>query len=250
MKLSFVIPAYNEEENIGACLESVERECKDTEFDEIEIIVVNNASTDRTKEIASSFKNVKVVDEFKKGIVHARAAGYKASSGDLIANVDSDNVLTQGWVKTAYKEFKKDPELVALSGPLIYNDLPRTALFFVNFFYYAAFLIYLVNRFILRVGSMVQGGNFIIRREAMEKAGGFDTSINFYGEDTDIARRLHKVGRVKFTFALPIHGSGRRLAAEGVVTTGLRYAINYFWMIFFKKPFTKTSEDIRPQNKK
>jgi hypothetical protein len=96
---------------------------------------------------------------------------------------------------------------------------------------------------------MLQGGNFIVRRDALEKIGGYDVSLSFYGEDTDIARRLNKVGHVKFTFKLPALSSGRRLAKEGGLTTGLRYAINYFWITFFGKPFTKDYIDIRLQNK-
>ena len=44
----------------------------------------------------------------------------------------------------------------------------------------------------LRAGSMVQGGNFVLRRNGLEKIGGFDTTIAFYGEDTDMARRMNR----------------------------------------------------------
>jgi len=54
-------------------------------------------------------------------------------------------------------------------------------------------------------------------------AGGFDTSITFYGEDTDVARRISRVGTVKWTFKLPMYTSGRRLAHDGVMRTGIRY---------------------------
>jgi hypothetical protein len=105
---------------------------------------------------------------------------------------------------------------------------------------------YLLNRFVLRSGSLAQGGNFICRREALERIGGFDTSIQFYGEDTDIAQRLYRLGNVKFTFRLPILASGRRLAVEGVLLTGLRYSLNYLWIVLFQRPFTLVSRDIRP----
>ena len=92
---------------------------------------------------------------------------------------------------------------------------------------------------------MVQGGNFICRTDALRKIGGFDTSIDFYGEDTDIARRMSKVGAVKWTFHLTMYTSGRRLAEEGILKTGIRYALNFFWTTFMKRPFTKTSTDVR-----
>jgi hypothetical protein len=79
----------------------------------------------------------------------------------------------------------------------------------------------------------------------MEKIGGYDTTIEFYGEDTDIAKRIFKVGEVKWTFDLPMYTSGRRLRKEGIITMGLKYAINYLWPIIFGRPFTTKYKDIR-----
>jgi GT2 family glycosyltransferase len=105
-----------------------------------------------------------------------------------------------------------------------------------------------INRYILRAGSMIQGGNFVLRREALEKIGGFDTTIAFYGEDTDIARRLNPIGDVKFTSKLKMFSSARRLKHEGTLTMAVRYAINYFWTTFLKKPFTQDYIDIREKS--
>ena len=78
-------------------------------------------------------------------------------------------------------------------------------------------------------------------------AGGFDTTISFYGEDTDVAKRLSRIGKVKWTFKLPVYTSGRRLVAEGVVQMSVKYTINYLWITWFGKPYTKTYIDIRPK---
>ncbi len=58
-----------------------------------------------------------------------------------------------------------------------------------NFWTRAFYRTYVILRFIARTGSMLQGGNFVVTREALEKIGGYDTSIAFYGEDADVARR-------------------------------------------------------------
>ena len=246
MKLSFVIPAYNEEHYIGDCLEAILKQKREHPEYDIEIIVVNNASTDNTAKVVQKYPEVKLVYESKKGIVAARHAGLVASSGELIANVDADTQITPGWIKKVMSEFAKDPELVALSGPFIYYDSPRFFRFMTRAFYYAGYVLYLLSRFVFHIGSMLQGGNFIVRRDALERAGGFDTSISFYGEDTDVARRMSKVGKVKWTFALPARTSGRRLASEGGFSTGFRYFWNFFWVTFFKHPWTKDYSDIRP----
>jgi len=58
---------------------------------------------------------------------------------------------------------------------------------------------------------MLQGGNFVVSRAALEQIGGYNPLFTFYGEDTDLARRLNAIGAVKFTFRLPALSSGRRL---------------------------------------
>ena len=246
MRLSFVVPAYNEETYLPACLESVLAQSREL-GDQVEIIVVNNASTDRTREVALKYPGVCVVDEPRKGLTYARQAGFTASKGELIANVDSDSRLTPGWVDTVLTTFAEEPKLVALSGPFVYYDLSPRQRVSVQVFYAAAFLVYALNRWVLRAGSMVQGGNFVLRRDALVKIGGFNTAIAFYGEDTDIARRLNCVGKVKFTFDLKMFSSARRLKQEGMLTIAARYTINYLWTTFRKKPFTEEYIDIREQ---
>jgi glycosyltransferase involved in cell wall biosynthesis len=244
MQLSFVVPAYNEEDYLPACLKSILAQTEEL-GDAVEIIVVNNASTDRTRDVALEFPGVRVVDETRKGLTFARQAGFAASTGELIANVDSDSRLTPGWVEKVLKDFAADPRLVSLSGPFIYYDLSPKQRASVQVFYIIAFSVYALNRYVLRAGSMVQGGNFVLRRDALEKIGGFDTTIAFYGEDTDIARRMNQVGRVKYTSSLKMYSSARRLKHEGMLRIAGRYALNYFWTTFRKKPFTAEYSDIR-----
>jgi glycosyltransferase involved in cell wall biosynthesis len=245
MKLSFVIPAYNEEACLGRCLDSIRREIAGTACD-AEIIVVNNASTDRTREIALSYPEVRLVDEPRKGLVRARQAGCRAAGGELLANIDADNMLPPGWLRTVRQEFSRNERLVALSGPLVYYDLPRWYTAQTKAFYGLAYLTYLLNHFVLKKGGMLQGGNFVLRKSALERIGGYNTEIDFYGEDTDVARRMQEAGLVRFTFRLPMYSSGRRMAEEGFFTTGLRYAVNYVWILVFKRPFHRASTDVRP----
>lgn len=245
MKLAFVIPAYNEEALIGQCIEAVLAEVERSGA-KVEIVVVNNASRDSTGKIAASYAGVRVVDETQKGLVYARRAGFEATTAELVANIDADTEVPEGWITKVLSEFEANPELVCLSGPYVYHDLSLWNRFLVRLFYYISFGVYLLNRFVLRVGSMVQGGNFIFRRTAWIKAGGYDTSITFYGEDTDVAVRLSRIGPVKFTFSLPMRTSGRRLAKEGVVKTGMTYVLNYFAVTFGRGPATKDYTDIRP----
>nr|WP_294505247.1 glycosyltransferase family 2 protein [uncultured Rhodopila sp.] len=242
--ISFVVPAYNEEKTLTRNLSAIIAEIKQCGCT-AEVIVVNNASTDGTGDVAASFPEVIVVDEPVKGLVQARKAGYQRATGELVANVDADTIVTQGWLNRVLEEFRRHPNLVALSGPYIYYDVPRRTRAAVRAFYVMGYGFYMLNRFVLRVGSMLQGGNFVVRRSALEEIGGFNPKFSFYGEDTDLARRLNTVGAVKFTFGLPALSSGRRLLEEGVMKIGMRYSMNFVWATFRHRPFTDEWIDVR-----
>lgn len=243
-KVSFIIPAYNEESYIGECLESVFAEIKRSGV-HAEVILVNNGSADRTKEVAKNFPSVIVVDEYRKGTGFARQAGFIRSSGELIANIDADTILPEGWLTTAVEFLDENPKVVALSGPALYYDLPVTKKILVRLYYGGTYTVYILNRFILRLGSVILGGNVAVRRSALLAIGGYNTKIQFYGDDTDLARKLTKIGGVKFTFDFPIYTSARRLISQGFTYSAAKYSLNYFSTTFFKRPLSKNYVDIR-----
>jgi N-terminal domain of galactosyltransferase len=114
----------------------------------------------------------------------------------------------------------------------------------VYIFYRVGWVLHTVNHRVLKKGAMLQGGNFVLRREALERIGGYDTRFEFYGEDTDMARRIQKEGEVRFTWELPVWASGRRLRKEGVLTMGSRYAANHVWTLVFKRPYTRSVKEL------
>ena len=242
--VSFVVPAYNEEALIESCLSAIIGEISHTGC-RAEIVVVNNGSTDATRQIAASNPNVKVVDEPQRGLVQAREAGCRVAKGKLIANIDADTILPEGWLRTALTEFAGHPDLVALSGPYVHYDLPKGARLIAAGFYRGVYVVHQLSRFLAGSGSVMQGGNFIVSRIALETAGGFNPDFRFYGEDAELARRLSKVGIVKFTLALRALSSGRRFAGEGLFKVLLRYSANYLWTHLFKRPFSSAWLDVR-----
>src|SRR5262249_8085637 len=96
--ISFVVPAFNEEALIASCLAAIRAEVARTGC-EAEIIVVDNNSSDGTRRIASSIPGVVVVDEPQRGLVQARRAGCVAAHGGLIATIDADTILPEGWLR-------------------------------------------------------------------------------------------------------------------------------------------------------
>jgi glycosyltransferase involved in cell wall biosynthesis len=242
--ISFVVPAYNEEALIASCLHAILAETSRVGC-RAEIIVVDNNSADRTRQIAGAMPGVVIVDEPKRGLVQARRAGCLAASGQLIANIDADTMIPPGWLDRVLAVFARLPDLAALSGPFIHYDVPKKVQVTAAIFYRFAFVGYLLVRFVFRAGSMMQGGNFVVRKSALDAVDAFNPNFSFYGEDTELARRLSKVGAVKFSLALPAFSSGRRLAAEGLFRVAFQYSMNYLWTLAFKQPFTLDWLDFR-----
>ena len=241
MKISLIICAHNEELWLRMCLAHALQNKIPELF---EVIVIDNASTDKTAEIAQSFVSVfpfvRVVREEEKGLTKARARGLKEASGDILCYIDADTRMPPLWLKKVQTAFAKNPKLVGLSGPYQYYDLSNWSQF-LNTLYWI-FFAYPTYFF---TGYMIVGGNFAAKREALLEMGGFDTTIDFYGEDTNIARRLAKIGKVKFTLFLPMPTSGRRLKSEGLLRVGYTYVMNFLSEVIRKKPFTKDYKDIR-----
>ena len=231
-----VIPAYNEEKYIGRCLESVQKNGVGL----FEIIVVNNASTDNTRAIAQSFTRVRVVDEPKKGVNRARQRGLAEARGDIVAFIDADTQMPRQWVARISQLFEKDKKLVCVSGPYIYYDLSRARRIVVwSFWLILAWPTYLVTRY------MAAAGNFAAKKNALTRINGFNQDIEFYGDDTEIAQRLRRVGKVKFMQRHYMYSSARRLKAEGMIKSAIRYMINFLSVVLIKKPLTHKYTDIR-----
>lgn len=238
MKLSVVIPAFNEEKYIGATLELL---ISHAGKDIYEIIVVDNASTDHTATVAKKFKGVKVVREERKGLTRARQAGLMAAKGDLVAYIDADTHIKPEWFHRVKKEFEKNRRLVCLSAPYSLYDVSKWKR--VATWTYWNLLAY--PTYMLLMKYMVLGANFVARRSVLLKIGGFDESIEFYGEDTDIARRLHKIGKVKFLRKSLVTSSARRMEAEGWFKIGLKYTQNFLSEILLHRPATQNYKDYR-----
>jgi glycosyltransferase involved in cell wall biosynthesis len=236
LSISLIIPAFNEEAYLGTCLDAVEKHAKGKAC---EIIVVDNHSTDGTREIVQRYPDVTYVFEPHKGITKARQCGYRHARGDILAFVDADTIMPEGWVAQVEQQFRKDSRLACLSGPYRFYDLPWPQRFIASSWFVAA------RPLSLAVGPLVVGGNFAIRREALEAMGGFDLSIEFYGEDADIARRARKFGRVRFMSRLVMPTSARRLKREGYFKMASIYLVNFLSVAFAGKPVTRGYKDIR-----
>lgn len=233
--ISFIIPAYNEAALVGACIRSITMNCVVPH----EIIVVDNNSTDDTMGAAIRAGAI-VILETRKGVTRARQAGFEAARFGIVAFIDADSEIPPGWVRRAL-EFLAPSNVVAVSGPVSYYELSL-------FKRAVSFSFYVVAKLAHVAFPMLQGGNFVVKAEALRRAGGFDTGVDFYGEDTNTAIRMSGVGRVVFSLKLWNYTSARRMTEEGLFTVGARYVANYVWMWLFGTPWSTEYRDHRQQH--
>jgi hypothetical protein len=101
-------------------------------------------------------------------------------------------------------------------------------------------------KYVLGIGTVFYGGNFAVRRHALERIDGFDTSIEFHGEDTNLGRRLHRVGRVALFHDCYLYTSARRYVAMGKGAVFRLYVRNFTSELLRGRPKDTTHIDVRP----
>lgn len=119
MKLSVIIPAYNCEKYIERCINSIKMQSGA----ETEIIVVNDGSTDSTKEILDSIDGIKAVTIENGGVANARNTGLGLATGDFIMFVDSDDFLAEGCFETVIeKQQEQNADIVRFTYLEYYDN--------------------------------------------------------------------------------------------------------------------------------
>lgn len=242
MTISVIVCAHNEEAFLGSCLHSLLAQTRPPD----EIVVVNNDSTDRTGEIARSIKGVVVVDEPRRGLVIARERGRSVARSDLLVFVDADCRAPLAWLSRIERRFVRSGALVALSGTYRFYDWDwcgRTLIGLYDVTLGPA--THVLVKYILRIGVVFYGGNFAVRREALAQIGGFDTSIEFHGEDTNLGRRLFRIGRVALCNRCFLYTSARRYNALGKGRVFRLYVRNFVSEILHHRPRDTGHVDIR-----
>lgn len=227
--VSILIPAHNEEKYISTVLEALLVQ----DYSRIEIFVIDNTSSDKTFEVAEKFPTIHVLKEENKGTNFALECGRKHAQGEFIARIDADCIPCKNWVTRAVSNFV-DPNVSSVTGPYEYYD---GGLFFKRFWHWYQQYIYSTINWALQSlhkGAVLVGGNSMMRADHLEKIGGFDTSITFYGDDTDLAKKLSQIGKVVFDKNLIMKSSARRFKKEGFLKIIYLYIHGFIKMTFHK----------------
>jgi len=223
--ITVIVPAYNEQDLIAGCLDSLLNQSLDREY--YEIIVVDNNSTDLTAKIALS-KGVRVEKELRKGYVHAIRRGIDVSQTDLIAFTDADCRVPANWLAQILEHFAGSAKIVGVGGKLSFYDISP--------------IVDKTVQSILYFNKALPGNNMAIKREALHQIGGVDPKVNLT-VDYWLTLKLRKVGRLKVDKHLVVNTSGRRF--KGSFDSDIKYFINVMSMQVSSKPLFYDFPDVR-----
>jgi cellulose synthase/poly-beta-1,6-N-acetylglucosamine synthase-like glycosyltransferase len=193
--ISFIVPAYNEEQFLGATLHAIRAAATDI-GQPYEVIVVDDASTDGTVRVARSF-DARVVSVQYRQIAGTRNAGARAASGDTLIFVDADTIVTATTVRASLEALRRGAvgggATLRLDGRLPWHG----------------WLLLWSVRAGMRLGRLAAGCYLFCTRAAFEAAGGFDEGL-FATEELALSRALQKQGRVVILREFVV-SSGRKL---------------------------------------
>jgi glycosyltransferase involved in cell wall biosynthesis len=225
--ITVIVPAYNEQELIADCLDTLIKQTLDQ--DKYEIVVIDNQSTDLTSQVVSE-KGIRLEKEAKKGYVHAIRKGIDIAETELIAFTDADCRVPPDWLDVIVKHFYSEQGLIGVGGKLSFYDIKPIS--------------NLIARSVLYINNAMPGNNMAIRREAIELIGGIDPAVNLT-LDYWLTVKLRKVGKLKVDRNLVVMTSGRRFKKS--FSSDIKYFINVISIFIISKPVFYEFPDIRDE---
>ena len=182
-KVSVIIPCFNEQDNIQKCLDSIFA----VNYPEhlLEVIVVDNGSTDQTKKIAQKY-NIVFLEDDKKKVSGLRNFGAKSAKGDILAFIDADCIVSYNWLVNAQKYFD-DNDIAAWGSP---PTIPDNATWVQKTWY----LIRQKKNKIEQV-DWLESMNLFVKIEDFKKIQGFNETLET-AEDVDFCYRITKTGKI------------------------------------------------------
>jgi len=184
--ISVVIPVRNSERTLELVLEPLQKEL----YDGDELIVADDGSQDKSREIASRLGARVISSPGNPGAAGARNSGANSAACDWVLFIDSDAVVPPGWRSMLQQSIDFGTQAVqATYGPVAAGN--HAATFYKNFYYYYTFTKRMRSRYITGCGTFF----FAVKRSVFEELGGFDERIPGASvEDAEFAARLVGAG--------------------------------------------------------
>ncbi|NFE20605.1 glycosyltransferase family 2 protein [Clostridium botulinum] len=252
-KVSILVPAHNEEKVIGRTVKSIL--LLNYPKDKMELIVINDNSSDNTKEILKQIQeeyrsyNFKIINTDNitggRGKSNALNIGYKHSSGDFIAVYDADNTPDKNALKYLMETIIEDEHLGAVIGKFRTRNKDRNMLTrFINIETLSFQWMCQAGRWNLLNLCTIPGTNFVVRKNIIQKLNGWDPKA--IAEDTEISFRIYELGyKIKFVpYSVTWEQEPENLKVWFKQRTRWAKGNIYVLLKYFKNMFKGTSKDI------
>jgi len=196
LSFSVIVPACNEQAYLPATLAAIDAARSGASDHAVEVIVVDNDSTDATASVAVGH-GARVVHQPLRNVGRARNTGAAVATGEWLVFIDADTLVPPELFRRIAERFA-DPQCIGGAVDALHGSNRLVIRLYLRFW-----------RFVGTVAGMAQGATQFCRRDAFEKTGGYDESL-WMGEDVDFFRRLRKTGRVAFLRDVQVVPSSRR----------------------------------------
>jgi len=271
-KLSVVICTFNRAESLRECLESLSKQ----NFVNFEVVIIDGNSTNQTSSVINDYSpklKIKKFTDAGKSLAQARDLGWRKASGEFVAWIDDDVVVSKDWAKAVVSILNNNQDIAGVSGPTIINEqlLKNRDVFF---FYGKKGLIGLLGKFwnyfflegqmyepgqLFKSGAWSPGSNFsqslkiqglrdvdyleacnmTLRRDLVEKVNGFDFGYSKIGEwsELDLAVRVKNLGyRLVFSPTVKVN---HNISRGGIYSkrTMAKERMENFLKFYFKHVF-------------
>lgn len=232
--VSIVIPTLNEEKYLPACLESFSNQT----FKDFEIIVSDGGSKDKTVEISKKF-GARVIVEAGSTVTSARQKGIEKTIGEIIVGADADTKYPADHLEKIAAWLNKDKQIIAVGGGGVFEPQPWWMHWGWRIMYDFLAILYKYTK----VAFYIPAFNLSFRKEVFDKIGGYNTNLDFGGDELDILYKLKKTGKVVFDEQLVTYPSSRRGTVGFLRLVFKHWLIDYYlgyWLAkIFKKPLIR-----------
>jgi len=257
LDVSIIIVSFNTREILLRCLESIKKQTRGISY---EVIVVDNASEDKSVEtVAEKFRDIDVIaNKENRGFSAANNQGILLSRGKKIAFLNPDTLLTENSFEKILMYMKEHPEFSILGSGIVdknnklcpirlWEDTPQDAVLKVLNLYDPSSELEKMGEMKAKEVQVISGCCFVVVREVIESVGLMDENYFLYNEEDDFCRRARKNGKkicffpetaVQHLHGQSTHQNGHR---EKVIVEAYRSNIyfyskyySYFWNLFLQ----------------
>ena len=217
--ISVVIPTYNEEKNVRACLENLKK-CKTANY---EIIIVDAKSTDKTVDICREYTDKILIENKKEGLAIARNKGAEIAKGNIVAFLDADSIPKEGWLDCIEKSMTED--VVGVGGPVEHG------IYLLDWGYKILFYSNDLQKILFNY-SFIYGNNCAWKKDNFLECGGFR---NVICEDIHFSFHIRKhAKKITINRNMKVYLSKRRFEKEGLIKTHILWSKAMIYALFGK----------------